>query len=85
MTMSFNYTSSCSAIYIATICQFYLTIQIPANIPTDLRLEMYSSDNSSFVVMVFSKPNITIGQNYNLTTSPIPQMNSSVGDARVKI
>ena len=82
--MFLNASSSCNAgLYVTQYCSFNLTIQIPANTPTDLHLEIYSTDNVTNGTLILSKPIITIGQNYNITTLPIPQLNSSFGDARV--
>lgn len=64
-------------------CQFQLTIQVPANQPTPLIVEIDSSDNSSKIIAQICRPTITWGSNYNLTTAPYPQMISSQNTSQV--
>ena len=83
MTINFNSNGVCNnaAAPIGTVCNFVITIMIPANTPTELHVELFSSNGTQAIILC--KPSITYGSNYNLLSSPLVAMSSSFGDSRV--
>ena len=84
MTLLLNETmGGISSLNVSSVCQMQVTIQMPVNEPTNISLQINTYNSTSNSMMIISKPIVTIGQNYNLTTAPIPQLSSSYGDSRV--
>jgi hypothetical protein len=85
--------NSTSYFRVGDVCDFQMTIQVPGFSATDLAIQLISSitvengtNNSySLTIAQFYKPSITIGSNYNLTSSNVyTQLTSSTGTSQVK-
>jgi hypothetical protein len=78
---------------VGDVCDFQMIITVPGSSSTDLNVELISSitiDNGtnnsySLIIGQFNVPTITIGSNYNITSSNVfTQLTSSTGTTQVK-
>jgi hypothetical protein len=95
MSASLETTGSCNSttyFRVGDRCDFKMTIQIPEFSATDLAIQLISSitvdngtnDSYSLTIAQFYKPTITIGSNYNVSSSNVyTQLTSSSGTSQV--
>jgi hypothetical protein len=83
-TITLTQSGCTSPVTVGSSCMFTLNIQLLPNNATNLYVELFSSDNTSPVMVQICRTTIKVDDGYNFTEAPKPLMMSSFGSTQVK-